>query len=168
MIPMYDASIKPLIRSLNNLARLLKKGEAYTQKKDIDPSNLLNSRLYIDMYPFTNQIQIATDMSKGCAARLAGIEIPKYEDNETSFEELAARIDKTIAFLNSVSPEQLVGAENKTIHLKIRHIDVSFPAVDYLFNWVLPNVHFHVTTAYNIMRHNGVELGKSDYLGPRK
>jgi len=168
MLTMYDAAISPLIKALNNLKRLVKKGEAYTQEKDIEASNLLHARLYIDMYPFINQIQIATDMSKGCAARLAGIAIPSYEDNENSFAELYARIDKTIAFLESIEPSAFEGSESKTIHIQIRKIDLEFPAIDYVFKWVLPNVHFHVTTAYNIMRHNGVELGKSDYLGPRK
>lgn len=168
MMNMYDAGISPLIKALNNLRRLVKKGEAYTQEMGGDASNLLNARLYIDMYPFTRQIQIATDMSKGCAARLAGIEIPQYEDNETTFAELYARIDQTIAFIESIDPAQFEGSESKTIHLTIRKIDLEFPAMEYVFKWVLPNVHFHVTTAYNIMRHNGVALGKSDYLGPRK
>jgi hypothetical protein len=119
------------------------------------------------MYPLTRQVQIATDMSKGAGARLAAIEIPKYEDNETSFAELQARITKTIAFLDSINPQQLQGAETRDITITIRKADIKFSGQDYLLKWVLPNVYFHVTTAYNILRHNGVELAKQDFLGPR-
>lgn len=168
MPSMYDATIPPLKRDLTNLSRILKKGEEYAKAKEVDPSVLLNSRLYFDMLPLTSQIQIATDMSKGAGARLAGIEVPSYEDNETTFDELQARISKTIAFLDTISPAQLEGSEDKEIVLKIRKIDVKFPGLDYLFKWVHPNVLFHVTTAYNILRHNGVVLGKSDFLGPKK
>lgn len=128
---------------------------------------LLDSRLFVDMYPLTRQVQIATDMSKGAGARLAAIEIPKYEDNETSFAELQARIAKTIAFLDSINPEQLDGAEVRDITITIRKADIKFSGQDYLLKWVLPNVYFHVTTAYNILRHNGVALAKQDFLGPR-
>jgi len=117
------------------------------------------------MYPLTRQIQIATDMSKGAGARLAGVEIPKYEDNETSFADLQARIAKTITFLNSIKPEHLAGAESREVTITVRKVDLKFSGQDYLLKWVLPNVYFHVTTAYNILRHNGVELGKQDFLG---
>jgi hypothetical protein len=119
------------------------------------------------MYPLTRQVQIATDMSKGAGARLAAIEIPKYEDNETSFAELQARIANTITFLDSIKPEQLEGAEVRDITITIRKADIKFSGQDYLLKWVLPNVYFHVTTAYNILRHNGVSLEKQDFLGPR-
>ena len=168
MLTVYESSILPLKRTLTNLARILRKGEEYAEKKAIDPSVVLNARLYIDMYPLTRQVQIATDMSKGAAARLAGIEIPKYEDNETTFDALYARIDKTIAFLDSVDVSQLEGSEKREIKLTIRNVDLTFTGQDYLLKWVMPNVYFHVTTAYNILRHLGVELGKTDYLGPRK
>lgn len=168
MLTMYDLTIPPLKRTLTNLSQLLKKGEAYAKAKEVDPSILVESRLYIDMYPLKRQIQIATDMSKGAAARLAGIEIPVYEDNETTFEDLLARIEKTIAFLDSVTPQQLEGSESKQVTITIRKVDIQFIGLDYLQKWVLPNVYFHVTTAYNILRHQGVELGKSDFLGPRK
>ena len=168
MLTMYDLTIPPLKRTLTNLSQLLKKGEAYAKAKDVDPSILVESRLYIDMYPLKRQIQIATDMSKGAAARLAGIEIPVYEDNETTFEDLLARIEKTIAFLDGVTPQQLEGSESKQVTITIRKVDIQFIGLDYLQKWVLPNVYFHVTTAYNILRHQGVELGKSDFLGPRK
>jgi hypothetical protein len=120
------------------------------------------------MYPLTRQVQIATDMSKGAAARLAGVEIPKYEDNETTFAELQARIAKTIAFLDTIKPAQLEGSETREVTITVRKIDLKFTGQDYLLRWVNPNVYFHVTTAYNILRHNGVELGKKDFLGFNK
>lgn len=168
MLSMYDISIPPLKRTLTNLSQLLKKGEAYAIAKEVDPSVLIESRLFIDMYPLKRQVQIATDMSKGAAARLSGVEIPVYEDNETTFEALQARIAKTIAFLDSVDPKQFEGSESKQVTITIRKVDIEFTGIDYLQKWVLPNVYFHVTTAYNIMRHQGVVLGKSDFLGPRK
>jgi hypothetical protein len=168
MLTMYDITIPPLKKTLTNLAQLLKKGEAYAIAKEVDPTLLIESRLYIDMYPLKRQVQIATDMSKGAAARLAGIDIPVYEDNETTFEALQARIEKTIAFLDSVTPQQLEQSDSKQVTITVRKVDIQFIGLDYLQKWVLPNVYFHVTTAYNIMRHQGVVLGKSDYLGPRK
>ena len=167
MLSMYDAAIPPLLRSLKNLAKILKIGEAHADTKKIEHANFLNARLFPDMYPLTRQVQIATDISKGAAARLANIELPKYEDNETTFDELQARIAKTIAFIESVKPEKLEGSESREVVITIRSIDLKFTGKDYLLNWVNPNVYFHVTTAYNILRHNGVELGKSDFLGPR-
>ena len=167
MLSIYDATIPPLKRALNNLAVILKKGEEYADAKKIEHSVLLNSRLFVDMYPLTRQVQIATDMSKGAGARLAAVEIPKYEDNETSFAELQARIVKTITFLDTIDSKQLQDAETREITITIRKIDLKFSGQDYLLKWVLPNVYFHVTTAYNILRHNGVELGKQDFLGPR-
>ncbi len=167
MLPMYDATIPPLKRTLTNLSTILKKGECYVDAKKIEHGVLLNARLFVDMYPLTRQVQIATDMSKGAAARLAGVEIPKYEDNETTFVELQARIAKTIAFLDTIKPEQLEGSETREVTITVRKIDLKFTGQAYLLNWVTPNVYFHVTTAYNILRHNGVELGKADFLGPR-
>jgi len=168
MLSMNEAGIAPLIRALNNLSRILNIGESYAKTKEIDPSVLLNSRLFVDMYPLTKQVQIATDMSKGAGARLSGLEVPKYEDNESTFDELQARITKTIQFLESIDTALYEGSESKDITLTIRNIDINFTGQDYLLKWVMPNVYFHVTTAYNILRHNGVALGKSDYLGPRK
>jgi hypothetical protein len=167
MLSIYDTTIPPLKRALSNLAAILKKGEEYADAKKVEHQVLLNSRLFVDMYPLTRQVQIATDMSKGAGARLAAIEIPKYEDNEASFAELQARIAKTIAFLDSINPQQLEGAESREITITIRKADLKFSGQDYLLKWVLPNVYFHVTTAYNILRHNGVELAKQDFLGPR-
>ena len=164
MFTMFDATIAPLVRTLNNLSHILKKGEAYADAKKIEHSVLLNGRLFPDMYPFTRQVQIATDMSKGVAARLAGVEIPKYEDNETTFAELQARLAKTIAFIESVTAVQFEGCETREVTITVRKVDIKFTGQDYLLKWVLPNVYFHVTTAYNILRHNGVELGKADFL----
>jgi uncharacterized protein len=167
MLSMYDASITPLKRALNNLSHILKKGEEYADAKKIEHAVLLNARLFPDMYPLTRQIQIATDMSKGAAARLSGLEMPKYEDDETTFEQLQARIAKTIAFIDTVKPEQLEGAETRDITITVRKMELKFTGQTYLLAWVNPNVYFHVTTAYNILRHNGVELGKPDFLGSR-
>lgn len=168
MLSMIDASIAPLKRALNNLAHILKKGEEYADTKKIEHSVLLNSRLFADMYPLTRQVQIATDMSKGAAARLAGLEVPKFDDNEVSFADLQARIAKTIAFIESVKPEQLENSEARPITITVRKIDLQFTGQDYLLKWVMPNVYFHVTTAYNILRHNGCDLGKPDFLGSVK
>lgn len=166
MLSIYEAAIPPLKRTLGNLAGILQKGEQYADAKKVEHHVLLNARLFVDMYPLTRQIQIATDMSKGAGARLAGIEIPRYEDSETSFAELQARIAKTIFFLDSISPYQLAGAETREVTITVRKVDLKFSGQDYLLKWVLPNVYFHVTTAYNILRHSGVELGKRDFLGP--
>jgi hypothetical protein len=164
MLSMYEATIPPLKLTLSNLAHILKKGEAHAEAKKIEPAVLLGARLFPDMYPLTRQVQIATDMSKGAAARLAGLEIPSYEDNETTFAELQARIEKTLAFICSVTPAQFEGAEKRNIELMVRKHKMEFSGQDYLLKWVMPNVYFHVTTAYDILRHNGVELGKPDFL----
>ena len=165
MLSIYEATIPPLKRTLSNLATIMKKAEEYADAKKVEHHVLLNSRLFVDMYPLTRQVQIATDMSKGAGARLAGVEVPRYEDTETSFTELQARITKTIAFLDTIKPEQLVGAEAREITITVRKAELKFSGQDYLLKWVLPNVYFHVTTAYNILRHNGVDLGKQDFLG---
>lgn len=167
MLTMYDITIPPLKRILTNLSAVLKKGEHHADAKKIDHSIFLNARLAPDMYPLIHQVQIATDMSKGAAARLAGVEIPKYEDNETTFADLQARITKTLAFMDSIKPAQLEGSENRDIVITVRKTNLTFKGQIYLLNWVNPNVYFHVTTAYNILRHHGVELGKMDYLGSR-
>jgi hypothetical protein len=165
---MYHYSIPPLKRALTNLATVLQKGAAHAEAKKIEPGVLLNARLFPDMYPLIKQVQIATDMSKGAAARLAGVEVPKYEDNETTFAELQARIEKTIAFMDSIAPAQLDNAESREITLPIREVELKFKGQDYLLNWAQPNVYFHVTTAYNILRHNGVALSKKDFLGQKR
>jgi hypothetical protein len=162
---MYTLTVPPLVRALNNLSGILKKGAAHAEARKIDPLVLTGSRLYPDMFPLTRQVYIATDMSKGCGARLAGVEVPKYDDVETAFPELVARIDKTLAFLNGFTPDQIDGSETRDIQLKIGGSLLQMQGLDYVLNFVKPNVYFHVTTAYNILRHNGVELGKRDFTG---
>jgi len=165
-LSMYQASIPVFINGLNNIAAILAKAAPYAESKKIDPSVLLNARIAPDMFALTRQIQIATDGAKGCAARLAGIEIPSYEDNESSLEDLQARIAKTIAFLQSVTAAQIDGSEEKQVTIRLRGKEVSFAGQPYLLNFVLPNFYFHLTTTYNILRHNGLEIGKGDFLGP--
>ena len=164
-LSMYQATVPPMVRMLTNLRAILDKAAAYATEKKIDPAVLLASRLYPDMLPFARQVQIATDHAKGCAARLAGQEPPKYDDNETSFAELAARIDRTVAFLQEFRPEQFDGAEERTVSLPARDRTLTFQGQPYLLHFALPNFYFHVTTAYAILRHNGLEIGKRDYIG---
>jgi len=161
----YDASIPLFVRGLHNLSAILAKAETYAQARGIDPAVLIGSRLAPDMFPLSRQIQIATDTAKGCAARLAGIEIPAFEDTESTFDELQQRIAKTIAFIETVTPQHMEAAAQREIQLKLRGREVTFTAQAYLFTFVIPNFYFHMTTAYGILRHNGVELGKTDYLG---
>jgi len=168
MADMYEITIPPLVLALNNLKHIIKTGKRYADARDIDHSVILNARLFPNMHPLINQVQIATDMSKGAGARLAGLAVPSYADNETTFEELLARLDKTTDFLETITPEQLAGAETRHIELMVRKSKRQFVGLDYLIRWVQPNVYFHVATAYNILRHNGVELGKRDFLGPYK
>ena len=133
--------------------------------KKIAPEVLLAARLFPDMLPMVKQVQIATDHAKGCVARLAGIEVPKFEDNEQSFEELRARIAKIIAFVESVPAAHIDGSEERDISLKAGGKEMSFKGLPYLLGYALPNFYFHLVTAYNILRHNGVEIGKRDYIG---
>lgn len=164
-LSMYQSSIPMLKRMLGSLATILDKAVAHAEAKKIDPAVLFGARLFPDMFPLSRQVQIATDQAKGCAARLAGVEVPKYEDNEANFAELQARLAKTIAFLDSLTPAQIDGSEGKDIVVQVRDLKLDFKGQDYLLQWVLPNFYFHVTTAYNILRHNGIEIGKKDYLG---
>jgi hypothetical protein len=164
-ISMYQASIPPIIRSLTNLRANLDKAAAHAEARKIDPSVLINARLYPDMFPLSRQVQIATDTAKGAVSRLAGKEPPKYEDNESTFPELVARIDKTVALLETFKPDQIDGSEEKSISLPMHDRTLAFKGLPYLLDYVLPNIYFHVTTAYAILRHNGVEIGKKDFLG---
>jgi hypothetical protein len=166
-ISMYQACVPVFVRMLNNLSAVLDKGAAHAEARKIDPAVLINARLYPDMLPLVKQVQIASDGAKGAAARLAGQEPPKYEDSETTFAELKARIQKTVAYLNSLKPEQIAGSDEKTITLEIRGNAVTFEGLAYLLNHATPNFYFHVTTAYDILRHSGVEIGKADFLGTR-
>ena len=164
-LSMFQASVPPAMRLLNSLSAILDKVAAHCEERKIDPAVLLQFRLYPDMFPLVRQVQIATDMAKGGVARLAGAEIPSYADTETSFEELKARLKKTIDFINGFSAAQIDGAEDRTITIRTGGQDRQFTGSDYLLGFVLPNVHFHATTTYAILRHCGVELGKKDYTG---
>ena len=164
-ISMYQASVPAMIKTLSNLRNLLEKALTHAEIKKIDPSVLVNARLYPDMFPLSRQVQIATDMAKGAASRLAGQEVPSYEDNEATFPELIARLDKTIVLLATFTPEDIDGSEDRTITLPMRDRTLTFKGLPYLIDYVLPNVYFHTTTAFAILRHNGVEIGKKDFLG---
>lgn len=164
-ISMYEASIPVFIHMSKNLAAILAKGATYAEAKKIEPTVLINCRLYPDMFPLARQVQIASDAAKGCGARLAGREPPKFEDNEATFPELLTRIEKTIAYLETLKPEQINGSEQKTITLQLRNKAVTFLGMPFLLNFALPNFYFHVTTAYDILRHCGVEIGKQDFIG---
>jgi len=168
-ISMYQASIPPVIRSLNNLINILEKGAAHAEVKKIDPTVLINTRLYPDMLPLGKQVQIASDITRRGAARLAGVEAPAMEDFETTFPELIDRLKKTISYLETLTPEQIDGTEAKEIILPIgKDFSMTFDGMSYLIYFILPNLYFHVTTAYNILRHSGVEVGKIDFLGKPK
>ena len=167
-ISMYQASIPHFIHMLNNLAHILAKADQHAETKKIDPLVLINSRLFPDMFPLSRQVQIACDIAKGCGARLAGIEPPKYEDNEVSFSELIFRAKKTITFIETLKAAHIDGSEEKSISFNIREHSFNFNGLDYLLRWSIPNMYFHITTTYNILRHNGVELGKQDFLGGKK
>lgn len=164
-ISMYQASLPVYVRQLSGLATCLKKAQALYAEKKYDEATLLGYRLYPDMFHFTRQVQAATDHARNGAARLAGVEPPKYEDNEKSLAELIARVENTIAFLNTIKPEQVDGSEDKTITMKVRDRELTFIGLPFLLAQSLPNFFFHTTTAYNIMRHNGVEIGKKDFRG---
>jgi uncharacterized protein len=150
---------------LGNLSVLLEKGAAYATAKKFDASVLVNARLAPDMFPLSRQVQIACDNAKLSVARLAGVEAPRYEDNEKTIEELRARIAKTIDYLQSIQASALEGAETRDIKVPAGERTLEFKGLAYIQRFAIPNVFFHVSTAYNILRHNGVEIGKRDYLG---
>ncbi len=164
-LSMYQASVPVFIRALTNLSAILAKAESWAQARKIEPSVLVNARLAPDMFPLSRQVQIASDVAKGCAARLAGQEAPSFPDTESSFAELQARIEKTVAYLKTFQPSQIDGSETRDIRLKIGGNDLQFTGQDYLLTFVLPNIFFHVTTTYAILRHNGLDIGKKDFLG---
>jgi hypothetical protein len=164
-LSMYQASAPRFVNTLNNLAAILDKAQAHCEAKKIEPLVLCSSRLFPDMLPFTRQVTIACDHAKGAVARLAGVEIPKHEDVEKTLPELKARVAKTVAFIGTITPTQVDGSEEKAIVLKLGSREVTFQGMQYLLGSALPNFYFHVVTAYNILRHNGVELGKRDYIG---
>jgi len=164
-LSLYDVSIPSLTLGLTNLSAILDKAAAHAEAKKVDPKVLADSRIIADMFPLKRQVQIACDTAKGAAARLGGVEIPKHEDTESDFVELKARIAKTIAFIASVKPEQINAAAGREIVLQFPRQTLKFTGTDYLAKFVLPNFYFHITAAYAILRENGVDVGKNDYLG---
>ncbi len=166
-ISMYQASVPVFIRAFGNLSAILDKGLEYAKGAKLDPATLVEARLFENMLPLSGQIQRASDSAKGCAARLGGIEAPKFADEEKTFAELQARIQNTVEFLKSVKPGQIDGSEEREVTLKAGETTMQFKGSDYLLGFALPNFFFHVTTAYDILRHKGVDLSKRDYLGRR-
>jgi hypothetical protein len=164
-LSMYQTTVPVFIRMLNNLSTILTKAAHHAELKKIDPAVFINARLAPDMFALARQVQIATDVAKGCAARLADIEIPSFADTETTFPELHERLAKTVRFLEGINAAQLNGSEERTINLKLRGEEISFTGPDYTLGFALPNFYFHVTTAYDILRHNGLDIGKRDFLG---
>ena len=164
-ISMYQASVPRLVNILGNLSNILDKAQAHADARKLDTAVFTGYRLFPDMLPMTKQVQIACDTAKGVVARLAGVEIPVYEDNEKTLSDLKARIAKTVGFIHSVTPAQIDGSEDKEIVIKRGDKETRYTGMQFLLGHALPNFYFHVTTTYNILRHNGVELGKRDYLG---
>jgi hypothetical protein len=164
-LSIHQASVPVFARVLGNLSAILDKGLADAEARKIDPAVFLNARLAPDMHPLTRQVQIASDAAKGCAARLAGVEPPSFPDVEASFPELKERLAKTVAFAQGLDPASFEGAESRQIKLTFPGGEFNFSGQDYLFNFALPNLFFHATTAYAILRHNGVQVGKRDFLG---
>jgi hypothetical protein len=164
-ISMYQASSPRFINALKNLSAILDKAQAHAEARKIDPAVLMNARLFPDMFPLKRQVQIACDNAKGAVARLAGVEIPRHEDTEESIADLKARIAKTIAFVETIRPAQIDGSEERNVHLKLGAREVDWAGMQYLLGYALPNFYFHAVTAYDILRHCGVELAKRDYIG---
>jgi uncharacterized protein len=164
-ISIYDISIPVLTRGLTNLSSILDKAAAHAAARKFDPAALAQARLFPDMFPLTRQVQITCDTAKGAAGRLAGIDIPKHEDTETTLDELKQRIAKTLDFVKSVKAEQMKGAESKTIELKFPNRTITFTGLSYLVDFVLPNFFFHESMTYALLRSSGVEVGKMDFLG---
>ncbi len=164
-ISMYAASAPRFVHILRNLSGMLDKAQAHAEAKKIDPAALTAFRLYPDMFPLSRQVQVACDLAKGAVARLAGVGIPKHEDAEQTFPELKARIARTIEFIETIKPGQIDGTEDKDLTVKLGRQEYQFKGMQYLLNFVHPNFYFHAATVYNILRHNGVELGKKDFVG---
>jgi hypothetical protein len=165
-ISMFQVSVPRFIHTLDNLRNILDKAIAYEEARKLDPSVLANARLYPDMLPMTAQVQIATDSAKGAACRLAGVPIVAFEDTEKSLADLKVRAGKTIDLLKTFKPEQIDGSEEKELVIKVGGKDTPFRGMQFLLGRSIPNFYFHVATAYDILRHNGVEIGKRDFLGP--
>lgn len=164
-VSMYQVSVPRFVSMLTNLSAILDKAQAYVEAKKLDETALTNFRLYPDMFPFYRQVQIATDTARGAVARLAGVDIPVYEDGDRTLAELKARIARTIAFVQTFTPAQIDGSEERDIVIKRADKETHYKGMQFLLGHATPNLYFHITTAYAILRHNGVELGKRDYLG---
>ncbi len=163
---LYATSIPVFTQLLGGLSAVLTKAEAHAQTRSIEPNALLQARLFPDMFPLLRQARVACDFAKSVSARLAGVELPNFEDNEQTFADLQARIAKTLAFICSLTPAQFEGSETREIVTQAgTPKEKRFSGQSYLLNYGLPHFFFHVTTAYNILRHNGVEVGKKDYIG---
>ncbi|MGA7327685.1 MAG: DUF1993 domain-containing protein [Rhodomicrobium sp.] len=164
-LSMYEAAFPPVIRTLGNLSAILDKAAAHCEARKIDPSVLMHYRFAPDMYAFPRQLQVVTDQAKAMAARLAGLEVPSYPDTENTIEELKARLAKTLDFVKSVPQSKVEGSENRTIMLQPGGREMTLSGRDYVFGFVLPNFYFHAATAYDLLRHAGVELRKRDFIG---
>ncbi len=164
-LSMYQASVPTFTQMLGALSGVLDKAQAHAVAKKFDPAVLLSARLAPDMLPFSRQVQLASDFAKGATARLAAAEVPSWQDGEKTFAELQERIRKTLDFVQSFKPAQIDGSEDRDVKISIAGQPVVFKGQPYLFGFVLPNFYFHATTAYAILRHNGVELGKRDFVG---
>lgn len=164
-LSLYEASIPTFLLTLSNLQKILEKAVAHAEARKFDPNVFASMRLYPDMLPLARQVQIASDAAKGAAARLTGTEPPQFEDTETTLAELIARVGKTIDYLQGFQPEQFAGAEERAITIKTPRNTFNFNGLNYLRHWALPNLFFHSTVAYSLLRHGGVEIGKADYLG---
>jgi hypothetical protein len=164
-LTMYQASVPGFLQMLNSLSAILGKAEAFAAERKIEPAVQLGYSLAPDMFPLARQVRIVTDQAKGCCARLAGVEVPKYDDDETTFAELQARIARTIDFVQSFKPADIDGSEERDITLTVGGREMGFKGQPYLASFVLPNLYFHTTTAYNILRHVGLPIGKRDFLG---
>ncbi len=164
-VAMSQISLPVFVRHLEGLAIVLKKAQALYGEKKYDEATLLSYRLYPDMFSFARQVQAATDHARNCIALLAGVEAPKMEMNEKSIAELAARVDNTVAWLNTIKPAQVDGSEGKSVTVKVMDREMQFTGLDLLLKRSLPNFYFHTTTAYDILRHNGLEIGKRHFMG---
>ena len=164
-ISIYDQSIARMSHMLRNLDNIVSKAEAYAEEKHIEPSALLRARLFPTMRDFIFQVQVTTDMAKGCAARLTDTDIPNWDDDEESFADVHVRIKKSLDFLGTFKSDQFEGSETRELELKLGSHTVNFTGQSYLLGFVLPNFYFHMTTAYNLLRHSGLDLSKRDFLG---
>jgi hypothetical protein len=163
-LSMFSATVPVFRQQLLSLIAMLDKAEAHAGQRKIEPAALLTARLFPDMFTLTRQVQLTTDFAKGAAARLANVDVPAYPDTETTFAELKARVQRTVQFIETLSPEQFKGAEDRDITIRIAGKPVTFKGEPYLISFATPNFYFHLTTVYALLRHNGVELGKGDFI----